>query len=328
MRSTMANTLSANAPGSAQRFSTGAFAPHERVAAWREAYGATIAKLEFEPTSEGPFTVEATLRSLPGLGIATMSTQGLRFAKPRNLIDSDDLILVMMESGGYSGSQLGRDVKLGPGDAVIRWNAEVTSGEIFGRPSLVRVPTRAIAPLVSDVSAAVQRRIPADTDALRLLAPYVRAMQHCGGTPEVQRIAASHVHDLIALLLGATRDATEVARDRGQRAARLRGIKEDIAVNLEHGDISIAAVATRHRVTPRTVQKLFEHDGTTFTEYVLEQRLVLSHRILSDPKRAAEKIAVVAFTAGFGDVSYFYRAFRRRYGVLPTDVRAQALRLN
>jgi AraC-like DNA-binding protein len=320
----MANALSANAPASAQKFSTDAFAPRERVAAWREAYGETIAKLEFEPTSEGPFNVEATLRSLPGLGIATMSTQGLRFTKPRTLIDSDDLILVMMESGGYSGSQLGRDVNLGPGDAVIRWNAEVTSGEIFGRPSIIRVPTKAIAPLVGDVSAAVQRRIPADTDALRLLAPYMRAMQYVGGTPEVQRIAASHVHDLIALLLGATREAAEVTRDRGMRAARLRGIKEDIALNLEHGDISIAAIAARHRVTPRTVQKLFERDGTTFTDYVLGERLAFAHRILSDHKRAGEKIAAVAFTAGFGDVSYFYRVFRRRYGVLPTDVRAQA----
>ena len=74
------------------------------------------------------------------------------------------------------------------------------------------------------------------------------------------------------------------------------------------------------------VQKLFERDGTTFTEHVLEQRLAFAHRALSDPKRAAEKIAAVAFTAGFGDVSYFYRVFRRRFGVLPTDVRAQARR--
>ena len=322
----MANALSATAPAATQTFSTDAFTPHERVAAWREAYGETIAKLEFEPTSEGPFNVEATLRSLPGLGIATMSTQGLRFTKPRNLIDSDDLILVMMESGGYSGSQLGRDVNLGPGDAVIRWNAEVTSGEIYGRPSIIRVPTKAIAPLVGDVSAAVQRRIPADTDALRLLAPYMRAMQYCGGgTPDVQRIAVSHVHDLIALLLGATREAAQVTQERGVRAARLRGIKEDIALNLEHGDISIAAIATRHRVTPRTVQKLFERDGTTFTDYVLGERLAFAHRLLSDRKHAAEKVASVAFTAGFGDVSYFYRVFRRRYGMLPTDVRAQAL---
>ena len=61
----------------------------------------------------------------------------------------------------------------------------------------------------------------------------------------------------------------------------------------------------------------------TFSEYVLDLRLTLAHRLLSDPRRAREKIASVALEAGFGDVSYFYRAFRRRYDVLPTDVRAQ-----
>jgi AraC-like DNA-binding protein len=82
----------------------------------------------------------------------------------------------------------------------------------------------------------------------------------------------------------------------------------------------------RHRVSPRYVQKLFDSDGTTFSEYVLSHRLVHAHRALSDPRRAAEKIATIAFAAGFGDVSYFYRAFRRRYDMLPSDLRAAARR--
>jgi AraC-like DNA-binding protein len=57
---------------------------------------------------------------------------------------------------------------------------------------------------------------------------------------------------------------------------------------------------------------------------VLDQRLALAHPLLSDPRGASDKIASVALAAGFGDVSYFYRAFRRRYDLLPTDVRAQA----
>jgi AraC-like DNA-binding protein len=31
---------------------------------------------------------------------------------------------------------------------------------------------------------------------------------------------------------------------------------------------------------------------------------------------------VVDYECGFGDLSYFNRAFRRRYGATPTDVRA------
>jgi AraC-like DNA-binding protein len=86
----------------------------------------------------------------------------------------------------------------------------------------------------------------------------------------------------------------------------------------------VTAIAARHRVSPRYIRKLFESEGVTFTEYVLGQRLALAHRLLSSPRSASEKIASIALAAGFGDVSYFYRAFRRRYDLLPTDVRAQA----
>jgi AraC-like DNA-binding protein len=119
-------------------------------------------------------------------------------------------------------------------------------------------------------------------------------------------------------------DSTGVPERRGVRAARLRSIKDDIAKNLEHHDLSIGALAARHRVSSRHVQTLFDDDGTTFSEYVLDQRLAHAHRALSDPRRTGEKIATIAFAAGFGDISYFYRAFRRRYDMLPADVRATA----
>lgn len=323
----MANAqASATLPVSAQRFFTSDFAPHERVNAWREAYG-SIAKLEFEPVSEAPLTIEGSIRLLPDVGIATMATQGLRFSKPRNLIDSDDLILVMMESGSYCGTQLGREVRLGAGDAVIRWNAEVTTGEIVGRPSIIRVPTKAISAMVGDVSAGVQRRIPADTDALRLLLPYVRTMQHCGATPEVQRIIASHVHDLIALLLGAAGETAQMARDRGGRAARLRAIKTSIRANLA-ADLSVAAVAARQRLPVRYLQRLFEAAGTTFTDFVLSERLSLAHRMLTEARCADRAVSTIAFDSGFNHLSYFNRAFRARFGAAPSDIRAQARRVN
>jgi AraC-like DNA-binding protein len=314
----------ATSPVLSQQFSTEAYSPRERVAAWREIYGHAITRLEFEPVAEAPFNIAASLRAFPGLSIASMATQGLRFSKPRSLIDSDDLILVLMEGGGYRGTQLGREVTLGPGDAVVRRNGEVTQGEIFGRPFIIRVPMKPIAERAGDVSAAIQKRIPADTDALRLLRGYVKAVEHDAGSAAAQHLAATHVHDLIALLLGASREAGRIASERGGRAARLNAIKADIGALLDREDFAIGMMASRHRITVRCLQKLFEHDGTSFSEYVLGERLARAHRLLSDPQRSHEKIASVAFECGFGDVSYFYKAFRRRFGMLPTDVRGAA----
>ena len=51
-----------------------------------------------------------------------------------------------------------------------------------------------------------------------------------------------------------------------------------------------------------------------------------AHRMLTDPRYVARSISAIAFEAGFGDLSYFNRTFRRRYGATPSDVRAAAAR--
>jgi AraC-like DNA-binding protein len=134
------------------------------------------------------------------------------------------------------------------------------------------------------------------------------------------------MHDLIAATIGATRDGLAIAEGRGIAAARLRSIMTDINANLGDGDLSVVEVARRHRVTPRYIHKLFENEGLTFSAFVLAQRLSRAHRILSDPRLADRNISSVAFGVGFGDLSYFNRAFRRRFAATPTEIRHLTIR--
>ena len=125
----------------------------------------------------------------------------------------------------------------------------------------------------------------------------------------------------MALSVGATREASEAAEARGVRAARLSSIKSDIVAHLEDDSLTIAAVSARHGVTPRYVHKLFEIDGTTYTQFVLLERVDRAYRLLRDSRAATHRISSIAYEVGFGDLSYFNRAFRRRYGATPSDVR-------
>jgi AraC-like DNA-binding protein len=43
---------------------------------------------------------------------------------------------------------------------------------------------------------------------------------------------------------------------------------------------------------------------------------------LTDRRFAGRTITEIAFEAGFNDLSYFNRTFRRRYSATPSDVRA------
>jgi AraC-like DNA-binding protein len=169
------------------------------------------------------------------------------------------------------------------------------------------------------------KRIPGETPALRLSTNYVKIVQQdeAGGGHNLHRTLVSHFYDLMALALGATPDAAEIARCGGLRAARLHAIKREIADTLDQPDLSVALLAGKHGITPRYVQRLFELEGTTFTEYVLAQRLARAHRLLTDPRRADDKISAVAYDCGFNDVSYFNRVFRRQYAAAPSDVREQ-----
>ena len=310
------------------RYSTADYAPSERLEALHEVFGRSLQKVHVEPLAGESFHTAVTLRPMPGLTLYTASRSAAIYRRSRELIEHDDVVVIAGFTSSYEVHHLGRTLNMGRGEAVILTGAEPAS---FGRPAqdsikLLRVPACLLSPLVADLEGAYGRAIYANNPALRLLVTYLDLLEEAGtfALPELRRQVVAHIHDLIALAIGAMRGAAEIARNRGGRAARLRTIKEDIANCIDQPDLSVATIAARHRIKPRWVQRLFEGEETTFTEYVLAQRLVRAHRLLTDPRHASQKISTIALDAGFGDLSYFNRAFRRHYGVAPSGLRASA----
>jgi len=299
----------------------------ERAGRYREFLGRSVMRLDVEPLRDTPFEVDITVQALPGLQLFSGRLHGSRNQRTREMLadGKDDFSLMVNLGGPYLVSQGGRELTLADGEATLVTSAEPCSFTHHppGGVLALLFPRQPFAALVAGVEDCYVRRIPSHTPALKLLMDYVAIArdQHAIASPELQHLVVRHVHDLMAVALGATREAAEVAQGRGVRAARLHAIKADIAGHLAEVDLSVAALALRHGCTPRFVQRLFEAEGTTFTEYVLAQRLALAHRMLSDPRRSGDKIATIAYDAGFGDLSYFNRAFRRRFGGAPSDVR-------
>ncbi len=308
------------------RFSTADFPERERSSALRDIFGRTVVKLDIEPVRSEPLHSDATIYQHPGLGVLFGSCSPVRFVHPRELADDDDLSIMIGMWRNWTASMLDRTPVLRSGDGVVMWNAEVGSMTLpsSGRFVTFRVPASAIARLVPDIGKAVARRIPAQSEPLALLRRYIGVFRNAPASPTLQHLAVSHVYDLLALAIGATRDAAEIANGRGVTAARLHSLKADILDNLGQEKLSVAELAKRHNITPRHVQRLFEADGVTFSEFVRQQRLRLAHRLLTSP--ADQKISAIAFESGFSDLSYFNRSFRQLYGATPSDVRASARR--
>jgi AraC-like DNA-binding protein len=324
------------------RFSTAGLPESARAHAVRELHlhertilSAGLEPIEpLEPLQGCPLHVHLTKRTLPGLAVVSGLLAGLRNAiRPSETVRNggDDLLIAVNVSGCSMARQRDRDLFLRDGDALFA-TRDVT-GFTITRPTPtrfvgIRVPREAVAPLVGRIDDTPIRLVPHSTEALNLLVTYARAIAGALplATPDLQRLAVTHMHDLIAATIGATRDGQAIAEGRGIAAARLRSIMADISANLGDGDLSVVEVARRHRVTPRYVHKLFENEGLTFSSFVLGQRLSRAHRILSDPHLADRNVSSVAFDVGFGDLSYFNRAFRRRYAATPTEIRQSAVR--
>lgn len=310
------------------QFSTADYPGKDGIEAWRHLFGRAICDLDIEPLTDQPFHSRAVVRVLPGLGVASGVCSGAHYWRPQHLIKNDDLVFVFNHDGVDRARMLGRESIIEPGQAVLFATDTVggTTNKSHSRFTTIRIPRATLAPAMQDMNAAVLQPIVSNNIALSLLRNYISVLENpqALAKQEAQNLVVSHIHDLIVLALGPTKDAGQLARKRGVRAARLHAIKADVARQAENYDLSISSIAARHGVTPRYIQMLFGEAGTSFSEYIGMQRLAAAHRMLADPASSRRKISEVALTTGFSSVSYFNRAFRRQFDVTPTDVRTGA----
>jgi AraC-like DNA-binding protein len=310
--------------------STAALPERDRVEMWRELFARRMMRVDLEPLHNRPLESEISLRALPGLRMVTSTLSGGRLQRRGELLADgrDDLTLFVSFSGDCVVSQRGREVALAPGVAVLMSASEPAETVHLDMKGVgIAVPRMALAPLVRNIDGAFVQPIPPGTEALKLLLGYLKVLQedHALTDPRVGGLLVTHIYDVLAILLGATRDGAALAARRGLRAARLHAVKRDVDNNLaEPGALAISSIAARHRITPRYVQMLFESEGTTYSDYVRNLRLARARQMLGDPRYTGHGIGAIAFTCGFSDPSYFGRAFRRRYGATPSDIRGAA----
>lgn len=309
------------------RFSVSGFPKGERPSALRELLGRKLSRVELEPLAD-EVRADVTARCVGGIRLMTIDHSLMNISRTRELLaDGDDALIFHIVGGGCRSSQFGRDIALQPGEAGLLSNGDACSVACFGRTQLLRLPNQELRPLIADFDAALTHSVPADASALRFLRGYLGLFDEMPeASAELQHRFVTHVYDLVAMILGPSREAAEQARGRGVRAARLQSIKADIFAHLADQTLSIGTVAARHGISTVYVRKLFEGEALSFSAFVLENRLEAARRMLNDNRFRNRTIGAIAFDAGFSDLSYFNRAFRRRFGASPSDIRAEASR--
>lgn len=293
----------------------------------RQVFGRPASESPVMERAEIPFGARCALATRPDLGLMSCFGPAPIWSWPASGHGRTALALLRPADGRLHLEQPGHRVSLRAREAVL---LDLGRGARFlmpelGRVDLVEVDAGRLATAALPADLNVMRAIPRTNRGLQVLAHY-GALVLRGLFPleseTLRELALDHIHALIGAMLADPGAPPVGGQDR--KAARLAALKADIEARLERQDLGVETIASLHGVTARTIQKLFESEGRTFSDYVIDRRLERVWARLVAADHDTPSISAIAFEAGFGDLSYFNRRFRRRYGRSPSEVRANA----
>lgn len=221
-----------------------------------------------------------------------------------------------------------RDVTMLPGDLCLidmaQPNHTVLRGGSGRTRLLALILQRAmLAPRLAHPDSATATMLPADHPHARLIARHFAelAVTAKPGIPGVDATVEA-MADLMAAAAGAKADVV-AGVERAERHLYLAMIKSHIADHLETDLLTASELCRQFRISRATLYRLFEADGG-LAHYIREQRLNLAFRKMISQTEADKRLMNLAVSMKFSSDSTFIRAFRRKFGLTPGELRELA----
>jgi AraC family transcriptional activator of tynA and feaB len=311
-----------------RHWSTRMVSPREQFAFWREAVCEAVLNVATEHPGEN-FAGDITCSLYGDLRFASFASTPHDVVRLKSHIgrSHEAHYLISLQRSGLSRMHQGGEVcELRPGDI----------GLVDGtRPFRVDFPEKVDRVVAVIPHALLHSRAPwLDNRPLNRMdgtAPLSAALrfylERLAGTdcesPAEASALTENICNIIALMTAVT----------GRERASVQGVAmqpglDQIIVAMRHHladpGLSPKMLAERLQVSVRTIHKRFENAGTTFGQWVLENRLQACRRVLDDPRQNSFTISQIAFGWGFNDLSHFSKAFRARFGLSPAQYRRRA----
>ena len=309
------------------RLSTDDIPTRDRYDMMREFVARKMMRVELEDlTGTGTLDCNSSGHALPGAVWGTSHVSQLSSARTAGLLQdgADDVLITSANVPMHVSGQSFNEIEVRPGAAVVLSVARAHRFAFVGSAVgfVIRVPRLALAELGSQIGEAPMRYLAPDTPGLALLHGYAGLLEQDPlASEELRKHSVRHLQELMAMVIGRG-GRTQIDRALNSIvAARLTALKADIHANHGRTSFSLGWLAARHSVTPRYVQKLFDRDGTSFSDFLRLTRVAQARKLLTDPRNANRSIVSIALECGFPEASALNRAFRRAYGMTPSDAR-------
>lgn len=307
-------------------FNTDGLPERDRFPAFCEGMFRNVIWADIEKRGSKPFGGALDIRQVGAVGIADITVTAANVTRHASYIsDGNDAIVAQFWRRGSAFLVQGKNenhVSIAESLTIDNAKPAKFRAEDGSRFWALTIPRDRIAAASSETVSVVGAKL-TDRAALRLIFGYLREIELKSFLDASSaQVYGNHIVDLVALALGG--ESAIVVEAEGVRAARRSAILQEIERSSSNPTLSAKRIAAELGITPRYVHLLLEETGRSFRQHLLTKRLEIAEALLREPLRHKSKISDIATEAGFADLSYFNRVFRRHFGATPSDIREAA----
>ncbi len=310
-------------------WSTDHIAPEQRLKHWRDMFCSTFIECDIESMDGDAFSAALRYDRYGGVGVGSISAPRRRTITTQAQANKnpEGVMLDIVWSGRYRYEAPGKSIELLPGDAVFAPNkvADTLTALEPAELRAVHIPAQYVEHVFGDVSGLSGRVLRHQQPESRLLTAYLQAVHQTAGLndPRTREIIGQQIVDLVVTAVGRTHEEAIAMAERGLKSARFKLASDEIRRSLTEPMLNAHRVAGKLGLSERYIQRLFEENGLTVSQFILDERLKQTRRALGDPGQDLRSIADIAYGIGFSDITHFNRAFKRRFGETPSVMRGR-----
>lgn len=296
------------------------FRADQPFGSWADDLAAAFVRLEPRKMADRPFEGTIARADAAPIQISLVRATSHRVLRLRSHIadGTDDLCFVNLQTGGLGRTrQRGHEQVCAVGDLAVVDTMEpfeIANARDFSLYCFA-VPRRLLPKNFCDRPRLALSRSESGRALSRTLASYAEL---CLAAPA---LAASGGVHLIELIAQAPQMLGEQPLAHVKAPVLLSMMLDHITRHSHDPDLDAERMAATFRCSERYVHRLFVATGRSVGEHVNDVRILACARNLLDPRHGRKTIAEIAFEAGFSDISYFNRLFKRSHGLAPREFR-------
>ncbi|MFF7505270.1 helix-turn-helix domain-containing protein [Streptomyces lavendulae] len=274
--------------------------------------------------------LDLTHTDLSGFAFSPMSAR--RGAGHIRRGDPENYFLFLVHGSPVGLEQNRSNALLRAGDMALFDSSHPLSCEFLDKGRLSRISLlrvrRSVLPLPQDhADQLLGTRLATGTASGALLASYLTGLRthtERADPTELSRLGSVGL-DLCAAYLAVQSGSPGTLPPETRRQVLLARIRAFIDHNLPDPRLGPDTIAAHHHISVRLLHSLFRAEPETVAATIRRLRLEHSRTDLADPRLVHSKIGEIAARWGFRHPADFSRAFRRAYGMPPSDYRRLTL---